>query len=126
MLTLAQSQAPWTWGDAFTLAAVGISVVFVALAVVGGIMLLLGRWLRAPEPAALAAAPPAEASAPAHATGLPGHVDGPTLAVLTAAAVAALGRPVRVRRVTFVNQTTVSAWKAVGRITIHASHNLRR
>lgn len=120
-------QAAWTWGEAFALAAVGVGVVFAALAVVGGAMALLGRWLRTPEAAPLAAAaPPAEASAPAHATGLPGHLDGPTLALLTAAAVAAVGRPVRVRRVTFVEPVTASAWKEAGRLTIHASHNLRR
>ncbi|NBC17342.1 MAG: hypothetical protein GVY18_08530 [Bacteroidetes bacterium] len=116
-------------GEALELAVVGMGVVFTVLAVIGGLLVLLGKVFAEPvEEAAEAPAPsprPAEA-APAHTTAPPGHVDPQTLAVLTAAAYAAVGRPVRIRRVTFINQNTVSAWKEVGRATIQASHNIKR
>lgn len=114
--------------DALGLAVVGILVVFGALLAIGAAMTLLGRWLSEPVPAEAPAVapPPRQAAAPAHATGEPGHVSPQTLALLTAAAVTAVGGPVRVRRVTFLGEHTVSAWKEVGRATIHASHNIRR
>lgn len=53
--------------------------------------------------------------------------DSRILAVITAAAVAAMGgRPLKVRRVTFLNQNTVSAWAETGRVAIQSSHNLGR
>jgi hypothetical protein len=48
------------------------------------------------------------------------------LVVLTAAATAALGTPVVVRRITFLDQKTVSGWAEVGRTALHWSHNLPR
>lgn len=116
-------------GDMLLLAVVGMSVVFVSLGVIGGIMLLLGRLLnRAEATEALEVAPagPVDTEAPARATGLPGPADAHTLAILTAAAYVAVGRPVRLRRVTFINENTVSAWKEVGRVSVQSSHNIRR
>lgn len=55
-----------------------------------------------------------------------GGIDGRTLAILTAAAMAVIGGPVRVRRVTYLNQNTISAWAEMGRYAIQASHNIRR
>lgn len=48
------------------------------------------------------------------------------VAILTAAAMAVVGRPVVVRRITFINQNTVSGWAEAGRQSIHYSHNIRR
>jgi hypothetical protein len=52
--------------------------------------------------------------------------DGHLVAIVTAAAVAALGRPVVVRRLTFLNQNTVSGWAEAGRLMIQTSHNMQR
>jgi hypothetical protein len=52
--------------------------------------------------------------------------DPELLVVLTAAAAAALGTPVMVRRITFLDQKTVSGWAEVGRTALHWSHNLPR
>lgn len=123
-------------GEALELAVVGMGVVFTVLAVIGGLLVLLGKVFAepvkdaaeapAPSPRPAGAAPAHTTAPPAHTTAPPGHVDPQTLAVLTAAAYAAVGRPVRIRRVTFINQNTVSAWKEVGRATIQASHNIKR
>lgn len=48
------------------------------------------------------------------------------LVVLAAAATAALGQHVVVRRVTFLNQNTVSGWAEAGRTSLHWSHNVPR
>ena len=53
-------------------------------------------------------------------------VDLELLVVLTAAATAAIGTPVVVRRITFLDQKTVSGWAEVGRTALHWSHNLPR
>lgn len=60
-----------------------------------------------------------------HAGG--GPTDPVLIAIITAAAVAAMGgAPVRVRRITYVNHNTISGWAESGRLGIHASHNLRK
>jgi uncharacterized membrane protein len=48
------------------------------------------------------------------------------IAILAAAATAALGRRVVIRRITFINRDTVSGWAEAGRTSIQMSHNLRR
>lgn len=48
------------------------------------------------------------------------------VAILTAAAMAVVGQPVVVRKITFINQNTVSGWAEAGRQSIHYSHNIRR
>ncbi len=48
------------------------------------------------------------------------------IAVITAAVMAVLGRRIAVRRITFINQNTVSGWAEAGRQSIHYSHNIRR
>jgi hypothetical protein len=53
-------------------------------------------------------------------------VDSELLVVLTAAATAAIGTPVVIRRITFLDQKTVSGWAEVGRTVLHWSHNLPR
>lgn len=57
---------------------------------------------------------------------VPAPADAELVAILTAAAVACLGRRIVVRRITFLNQNTVSGWAEAGRLSIHTSHNVRR
>jgi Na+-transporting methylmalonyl-CoA/oxaloacetate decarboxylase gamma subunit len=102
--------------EALLLALVGMSVVFLALVTIGTFIFLLGR-LFAERPA-----PVAETALSSSAEG----IDARTVAILSAAAVAAVGRPVRIQRITFINRNTISAWAERGRVSIHGSHNVRR
>lgn len=128
LLLLAATAAPQASGgasflDMILLSLVGMLVVFTALGLIGGIMSLLGRLL-AKEVVEEAVDP---AVAPATETAdVPAGLDPRTLAVLSAAAYAAVGRPVRLRRITFINENTVSGWKEAGRTAVQSSHNLRR
>ena len=117
-LFLALLQAEPDAGGALGVAVVGITVVFVVLSTIGGVIALLGRLLAPPAPEAT----PAPVPAASGAAGLAPE----TLAVLTAAAYAAVGQPVRVRRVTFIEEDTVSAWTDAGRARVQGSHNFRR
>lgn len=104
------------------LAVVGMTVVFSGLLLINWFIALLGKLMNAkaaPEEVVLAAAP-------AQATPTPAESDAKTVAVITAAAFAAVGRPVRVQRITFINHNTISAWAERGRVSIHGSHNIRR
>ncbi len=109
-------------GEAYVLALVGFAVVFVALMLIGGFIWLLGKVFR--ERHAEVVAGPVKSAA--HSMPPGGDVDARTIAVITAAAYAAVGWPVRVQRITFINHNTISAWAARGRATIHASHNVKR
>lgn len=104
--------------DALVLSGVGMTVVFAGLLLINGFISLLARLFVQKEP-------PAE-TLPARAVVTPDSPDAVTMAVITAAAVAAVGRPVRVQRITFINHNTISAWAERGRVSIHGSHNLRR
>ncbi len=123
--TLAQVQPVHTTGDLLILACVGLLVVFAALSLIGGVMAGLTRLLaRFETPAAPLL--PAEPLQPVSTEGLHEDVMPHTVAVITAAAFAAVGRPLRIRRVTFVRPNSATAWKGVGRATIQASHNFKR
>jgi Na+-transporting methylmalonyl-CoA/oxaloacetate decarboxylase gamma subunit len=100
---------------------VGMGVVFVALVLIGVCISLLGWWLRNLEAKPLELE---EESSIVQTTG--GGDQSELIAVLTAAAMAIVGKSVNVRKVTFINQNTVSGWAEVGRVAIHTSHNLRR
>lgn len=105
--------------DAVTVTIVGMGIVFVSLFVMGEIFKLLGRLLireAAPEPAPQ----PVPRAVPADA------VDPNLVVVLAAAATAAVGKRVVVRRITFINHNTVSGWSEAGRLGIQTSHNIRR
>lgn len=67
--------------------------------------------------------PPQLLTTPTDPNALP---DGHLIAIITAAAIAALGRPVVVRRLTFLDQNTVSGWAEAGRLMIQTSHNMIR
>ncbi len=110
-----------------SLMVVGMSVVFVALMLIGAILGLLGKLMgQAPtddETPAQGAAVTSATEAPqtSMATGL----DDPRLvAVITAAATAAIGSRVKIRRIVSATQGG-GAWSAMGRSAIHTSHNLR-
>lgn len=105
-------------GSPLVVAVVGIAVVFVVLSTIGGVIALLGRLLAPPTPES--------EPAPVPAAGGTAGLAPETLAVLSAAAYAAVGQPVRVRRVTFVEEDPVSAWTDVGRAGVQGSHNFRR
>lgn len=105
--------------DAVTVTIVGMGIVFVSLFVMGEIFKLLGHLLireEAPAPVPQ----PAPKSVPADG------VDPNLVVVLAAAATAAVGKRVVVRRITFINHNTISGWSEAGRIGIHTSHNIRR
>jgi hypothetical protein len=90
-----------------------------------------------PPPAAVTSAPvapvapvtapaPAPSPAPVVVPKAPEPVvDAKLIAILTAAAMAAVGRAVVVRRVTFINRRTISGWAEAGRSDIHTSHQVR-
>lgn len=128
---------------------VGMLVVFTALILVAVVLWVMGRIDRTerPVPATTASSAPASAARPTPATyATPADqklapwranmtkatekvhdsgVDPHTLAVITAAAVAALGSRVRVRRVRFL-RAGGGPWAEHGRASIHSSHHLQR
>ncbi len=116
-----------------------IVVLFIRMQALGDQILELQREISrlatapkpVPAPAPVAAAPVAAPPVKAPAAPIaPAPVDTLTnaklVAVITAAAVAYLGKRVAVRRITFINQNTVSGWAEAGRLSIHTSHNVRR
>lgn len=125
--------------------AVGMLVVFVALGVLMGVIALLNKLTEqtpaetpaaskptaraAPAPATAPAPPqPAEATAdlPAAATPQTAGFDPHLIAVLTAAATAALQRPVAVRGVRFASNQPQNVWARQGRRAIMSSHRPHR
>lgn len=110
--------------DALALTIVGMTVVFTALVMTGSLIALIGRLFQQKVQDVEPDTKSVETLTPVGSGD--GQVDGHTLALLTAAAYAAVGRPVEIRRITFINQNTVSAWREMGRISIHGSHNLKR
>jgi cell division protein FtsX len=61
-----------------------------------------------------------------HSAAAQSELDPRLIAILAAAATAAVGRRVQIRRITFINRDTVSGWAEAGRTSIQMSHNLRR
>jgi hypothetical protein len=55
-----------------------------------------------------------------------GRPSAKTVALISAAVVAAMTTRSQVRRITFLNRNTISGWVEAGRITIQSSHTLRR
>jgi len=108
--------------DALTLTIVGMGTVFVSLFLMGELFTLLHRYFHGkverggPEPAS-----PDDAASATQSV-----IDPHFLPILVAAATAALGRRVVVRRITFISRNTVSGWGEAGRASIQTSHNLRR
>ncbi|MEO1129705.1 MAG: OadG family protein [Planctomycetota bacterium] len=116
LVVLASEVATSTSSNAVALMIVGMLVVFTSLSVIGLLIALASRLLRPStvvEPVAEAALASAD-------------VDTERVAVLTAAATAALRRPVRVHRVRMLGLTNREQWVAEGRAGIMTSHRVRR
>jgi Na+-transporting methylmalonyl-CoA/oxaloacetate decarboxylase gamma subunit len=108
--------------DALAVTIVGMGTVFVSLYLIGELFTLLHRYFHRK----VASGEPEPAS-PTKATHSVQPMNDPHLIpVLVAAATAALGRRVVVRRITFISRNTVSGWGEAGRASIQTSHNLRR
>ncbi len=101
----------------------GVSIVFIVLTIVA---LALGA-LRASQnlfqPRKNVASMPEPANAPVIADQR--QLDPQLIAILTAAAMAALERPLRVRRVRYYQQPAAT-WTRLGRISVMASRQLRK
>lgn len=88
---------------------VGVGAVFIALIVTGIVVTIIGRLAREKPPV------PASSVGPLPDVAYSG-VDKHVVVLLTAAATAAVKRPVQVRRVRFVSHRHVSSgWAAAGR-----------
>jgi len=121
---LAAATLAETLFDALPVTIVGIGIVFVSLRYLSDIFALLHRMFGPGEPAnsgeddaQFAARREGKAST---------VVDAHLVPILIAAATAALGRRVVLRRVRFINRNTVSGWAEAGRAAIQSSHNIRR
>lgn len=107
-------------GSGVTLMIVGMGVVFTALTVILLVITLLNRVLRERSEPAVAAAPIKPDAGPAPET----------VAVLAAAATAATGKLIRVRRITMLGASgrgsDRAAWVAGGRASLMGSHRPQR
>ena len=120
-------------GAGITLMLVGMFVVFATLLmimlVIAGINRLVGKEEPAtPTGTTATSSPQTPSNANAHSGQLPEKGDDLTpelVAVITAAAVAALQKPVRLRGVTLID-TTGSAWLSGGRSRLMGSHSPTR
>lgn len=107
------------------IAALGMSVVFVALLLIALILSMFGPLERlilrigAPRATPHTAQPVA---APTHDLGLTPEL----VAVITAAATAALAQPVRVHRIRYDADPSGAAWVHQGRLTIMASRRTKQ
>lgn len=118
--------------DAIGLMLVGMAVVFTALVLLYGMVTLINRLgdrlgqravaeaTRTPRVAAKGQAAPAAKPAPDQSDAITPQL----LAVLTAAATAAMHKPVQVTRVKFVHQNKGQLWAQMGRRSIMTSHRL--
>jgi len=130
--------------EGLALMIVGMTVVFIALVLVGATLVAIRKFTEpptagpkpAPKPEAQPAAPhdPAESRidartlavlASAAATAVTeSRIDTRTVAMIAAAATAVVGAPVRVRRVQRLRRGGHNAWAASGRSRPHRSHNI--
>ena len=111
--------------DGYILMMVGMTVVFAALSLLLGAIVLLKRILDRPPPIA----PPAvaEKAKPEAGPGVKSDeplFDDQLIAILTAAATAALGARARVYRVRFLEDEVIRdhGWVQQGRSELHMSH----
>lgn len=107
--------------DALTVTIVGMGTVFVSLYLMGELFTLLHRYFHGRAESDEPETSPAKSARASQPT-----IDPHLIPVLVAAATAALGRRVVVRRINFINRNTVSGWGEAGRASIQTSHNLRR
>jgi Na+-transporting methylmalonyl-CoA/oxaloacetate decarboxylase gamma subunit len=110
--------------DAVTVTIVGMGTVFVSLWLIGEVFTLLHRFFERRERGS-SDDPDAQlgkATQAAAASGIDAHL----VPILIAAATAAVGRRIVLRRIRFINRNTVSGWAEAGRAAIQTSHNIRR
>ncbi|MDK2972344.1 MAG: glutaconyl-CoA/methylmalonyl-CoA decarboxylase subunit delta [Candidatus Sumerlaeota bacterium] len=111
-------------GQGVMLMFMGMGLVFTALAILMIILMIMratiGSETAAPAPAAAPAPPPP--ATPATDNG----IDPETVAVLTAAAIAVVRAPIRLKSVTFIRHDGGKDWASHGRAAIHTSHRLRK
>jgi Na+-transporting methylmalonyl-CoA/oxaloacetate decarboxylase gamma subunit len=135
-LTAAAPQGRYeAFREGLELTVVGLFIVFFALVVIGALLVILNRpseeeldQERAERKRQRKAAA-APAPAPVAGQSVKGKaVDPRTVAILTAAAYAALGKPVRVRQVQRIGHVRRGgeAWARQGRREIQSSHNLAK
>jgi Na+-transporting methylmalonyl-CoA/oxaloacetate decarboxylase gamma subunit len=110
--------------DAFTVTIVGMGTVFVALWLIGEVFTLLHRFFERREGGS-AKDPDVQTGDLVQAAAESG-IDAHLVPILVAAATAAVGRRVVVRRIKFINRNTISGWAEAGRAAIQSSHNIRR
>lgn len=115
--------------DGLVLMVVGMAVVFMALILVGSSLVVIRKMAEEkPVKPKIPFAPkstPAPAAQPAFGASPDGELDGRLIAILTAAAAAVAGGPVRLRRVQFLKGRADGSWSAAGRSHIHSSHNFQ-
>lgn len=105
------------------IAITGISIVFIVLIIVALVLSVLNttqRLFRSTMPDTIT--PP---SIPERNPVAVNQLDPQLIAILTAAAVTALDRPVRILRVRYYRQISVN-WARLGRISVIANRQLRR
>ncbi len=115
---------PTALSDGYILMAVGMAVVFSALSLLVGAIVLLKRILE--RPPAVEEKPEAKEAEAEEKPEEP-VLDDQLIAILTAAATAALGARARVYRVRFLEEEYISdhAWVQAGRSELHMSHRPR-
>ncbi|MCP3870149.1 MAG: OadG family protein [Gammaproteobacteria bacterium] len=112
--------------DGLVLMAVGMVVVFGALSLLLGAIMLLRRF--GTEPVAPVRREQESKQSVEEAQPAKDHIDGQLIAILTAAATAALGARVRVYRVGFIGDETNEdqAWVRQVRSEHHTSHRRKK
>ncbi len=126
------AEAPSGIAVGITLMFVGMTVVFTSLLLIWGMIALMHRLFGSdstpptPAPSAPAAAPPP--STQSALSSLDDELSPELIAVITAAAVAVLRKPLQIRRVSLVrpNADSASAWLAGGRTRLMGSHSPTR
>lgn len=109
------------------IALAGVSIVFIALALVAMALGLLGRVNLPGKASPVAPAPAETAPLPAPAAALPnGQLSPELIAVISAAAADMFGRPVRVTSIRYDRQPGAGAWSSSGRISIMNSRRRQK
>lgn len=101
----------------------GMGLVFIALAILMVILMIMRATIGSEAPAPAPA--PTAATAPPPPVADSG-IDPKILAVLTAAAIAVVRAPIRLKSVTFIRHDGGKDWASHGRAAIHTSHRLRK
>ncbi len=122
MLVLAATHEE-TITEALTLMVVGMTVVFCGLITIA-LLITLANWLFAPPALAPAKAPAPAAKAPSPAAAHDASLPPALIAVLTAAATAALGRPARVTWAQPYSRQGQRSWVHAGRQALMTSHRV--